>query len=301
MDFFDLIYVIILGIIEGITEWLPISSTGHLILAEGFLGSLGNETIFTDSFMEMFEVVIQLGAILAVVVIYFKKLWPFGFNKVERSAEGAKFKLVEENYVLDKKDKWLLWAKVAVACLPVAIIGVLFNDQIDAIFYNPLTISITLIVYGVSFILLELWNKKRNFKINDVKDISFKMALIIGCVQVLAVIPGTSRSGVTILIAMLLLCNRSASAEFSFFLSIPVMFGASALKLVKFMMNYSFMQEQVILLVIGSLVAFVVSIYAVKSLMSFIKKHGFTCFGIYRIALGIVIIICILTKLLPAF
>ena len=302
MEFLIVLYVIILGIVEGITEWLPVSSTGHLIIAEKiFSFMIDNEAIFTDGFMEMFDVLIQLGAILAVVIIFFKKLWPFGFEPKTVTEENQKDKLIEDNLYLTKKDKWILWAKVLVACVPAAIIGLLFDDFIDSLFYNPLTISITLIIYGILFIVIENIARKKEFRVQNVRDLSFRYALIIGAIQLLALIPGTSRSGVTILGAILLSCDRKVAAEFSFFLSIPVMFGASLLKLVKFLNEYSFTNNQFILLAIGMLVSFTVSILTVKALMNFLKSHTFKGFGVYRIVFGVILIVLILSGFLHAF
>lgn len=192
----------------------------------------------------------------------------------------------------EKKEIWLLWAKVLVACVPAAVIGLVLDDWLDSVFYNSITVSITLIVYGILFIVMEIWNKKRSFKITDVKQLSFKMAFIIGCMQLLALIPGTSRSGVTILGAMLILCNREVACEFSFFLSIPVMFGASLLKGAKFVLSgASLSSNDLALLLVGLIIAFAVSLFVIKFLMSFIKKHDFKAFGVYRIVLGIILII----------
>ena len=220
MNFILVLKAILFGIIEGITEWLPISSTGHVILLDAFLKV---EEAIGSEFFSLFLVVIQLGAILAVIVYFFNRLNPF-FGK----------STIDETKVKDKDEKkriWILWLKVLVACLPAAIIGLIFDDLLDEYLYNPLTVSIALIFYGILFIILEIWNKKREFKTENIEDLSWTNALLIGCFQLLALIPGTSRSGVTILGAMLLLCNRKVAAEFSFFLSIPVMFGASLLKL----------------------------------------------------------------------
>ena len=288
--FINIIKIILFGIVEGVTEWLPVSSTGHMIIFEQVFNV---QEIFDGGkvFWDFFLVAIQLGAILAVICCFFNKLNPFGGKSLINPNEK---KSAEE-----KKDIWLLWVKVLVACLPAAIIGLLLDDWLDSVFYNSITVSITLIVYGVLFIVMEYWNKRREFKINDVKDLSFRTALIIGCIQLLALIPGTSRSGVTILGAMLILCNRSVACEFSFFLSIPVMFGASLLKGVKYFMDTdSYSGNDFILLFIGMVVAFAVSMIIIKFLMSFIKKHDFKPFGIYRICLGILLIILFATKVL---
>lgn len=269
----EILKAILFGIVEGITEWLPISSTGHMILLEELLNI---QDTFGSEFWTLFLVVIQLGAIIAVVICFWQKLWPFG-----------KKKEVEE-----KKKIWKVWLNVLIACVPAGIIGIAFNDLLDQYFYNFLTVSITLIVYGILFIVLETYNKKREFKINEVTDMSWKTALIIGLIQLLALIPGTSRSGVTILGAMLIGCNRAVSAEFSFFLSIPIMLGASLVKTAKYFMDgYTLSSNQIIFLFVGLIVAFGVSILAIKFLMSYIKKHDFKIFGYYRIVLGIILII----------
>ena len=270
----EILKALLLGIVEGITEWLPISSTGHMILVEEFI-----HMNVSQDFMEMFRVVIQLGAILAVVVLYFKKLWPFCSP--------------QNGWV--KKDTWMLWFKVLAAVLPAAIIGLPFDDQIDAVFYNYQTVAVTLILYGVLFIGVENYNKKRRPRVNSFAELSWSMALFIGVFQVLALIPGTSRSGATILGAMLLGTSRYIAAEFSFFLAIPVMFGASLLKLVKF--GFSFTSMELAILATGMISAFVVSILAIKFLMGYIKKNDFKSFGYYRIVLGVLVLAYfILTK-----
>lgn len=282
MNFLDIIKAILFGIVEGITEWLPISSTGHMILLEEWLNVTNGVFAGNEDLWNFFLVAIQLGAIIAVVICFFNKLWPFGKEKTSE----------------EKKATWQMWFKVIVACLPAAIIGLLFDDQIEKYLNNALTVSITLIVYGVLFILLEMWNKRRTFTITEVKTLSYKTAIIIGLIQLLAIIPGTSRSGVTILGAMLIGCNRTVSAEFSFFLSIPVMLGASLLKGIKFFMDNSLTANQAIFMGVGLLVAFGVSLLVIKFLMSFIKKHDFKPFGYYRIALGILLLILFLTNVL---
>ena len=257
----EMLKVILLGIVEGITEWLPISSTGHMILVDEFI-----KLNVPKDFMEMFLVVIQLGAILAVCVIYFHKLNPFSPKK------SAK----------EKRETVDIWGKVIVGCLPAAVIGLAFNDKIDALFYNAPTVAFTLILYGILFIIVENYNKHREPQVGELSDLTYKIAVIIGCFQVLALIPGTSRSGATIIGAMILGTSRFVAAEYSFFLSIPVMFGASFLKLVKYGM-------EVTILVVGMLVAFIVSIVAIKFLLGYIKKNDFKAFGVYRIVLGIVV------------
>ncbi len=268
MPFFEILKALVLGIIEGLTEWLPISSTGHMILADEFI-----KMNVSPSFKEMFLVVIQLGAIMAVVVLYFHKLNPFSRRK---SAQ-------------EKKDTCVLWLKVLIACVPAGIIGILFNDKIDALFYNYQTVAITLILYGVLFIWIETRNRGRRALIQSETDLSYKTAALIGIFQVLALIPGTSRSGATIIGAMLLGTSRSVAAEFTFFLAIPVMFGASLVKLMKF--GFVFTQLERAILLVGILTAFGVSIVSIKFLMGYIKKHDFKAFGYYRIILGIVVLL----------
>lgn len=269
MNFFlELIKTILYGIVEGITEWLPISSTGHLILLKSMMGELR-----TDAFFEMFEVVIQLGAILAVVVIYFNKLWPFGKNKP-----------------VEERDRSIrLWCKVIVACLPAAVIGLLLDDWINEHFFNEYVVAITLILYGIAFIVIEKRNAGVRFKHNNLDALPYKTAFIIGLFQVLALIPGTSRSGATILGGMLAGASRYVSAEFTFFLAIPVMFGASLLKIIKFGFNFSI--AELVILLLGMGVSFGVSILSIKFLMSYIKKNNFNIFGFYRIALGVVVLV----------
>ena len=269
MEIIELIKVIILGIVEGITEWLPISSTGHMILVDEFI-----KLNVSADFLEMFLVVIQLGAILAVVVLYWKKLTPFDYKYRWRI----------------KKNTFSMWFKIIFACLPAAVVGLLFDDQLNELFYNPLTVAIALIVFGVLFIFIENYNKGKETKINSLSEITYNTALIIGIFQLIAaVFPGTSRSGATIVGALLIGVSRTVAAEFTFFLAIPVMFGASLLKLVKF--GFAFTTAELLLLVIGMLVAFVVSMLTIKFLMSYIKKHDFKAFGWYRIILGIIVLI----------
>lgn len=267
MTFFELIKVIILGIVEGITEWLPISSTGHMILVDEFI-----KLNVSDAFKEMFFVVIQLGAIFAVITLYFHKLNPFSPRKSSN----------------EKRETISLWCKVIVACLPAAIIGLPFDDKIDELFYNPMTVSITLIVYGILFIVIENRNRDKVSRVTSFATLDYKTVLFIGVFQVLALIPGTSRSGATIVGAILLGCSRYIAAEFSFYLAIPIMFGASFLKLIKF--GFNFTGVEALILMIGMLVAYVVSVLAIKFLMGYIKKHDFKAFGYYRIVLGIIVI-----------
>lgn len=268
MGFIEILKAVILGIIEGITEWLPISSTGHMILADEFI-----KLNMSAAFKEMFLVVIQLGAIMAVVVMFFHKLNPFS----PRKTSGEKIDTVK------------LWLKVLVACVPAGIIGVLFDDKIDELFYNYKTVTVTLILYGVLFIIIENWNKNRRARITNFKDLDYKTVLLIGVFQILSLVPGTSRSGATILGAILLGTSRYIAAEFTFFLAIPVMFGASFVKLLKFGFNFTGLELAVLLT--GMLVAFFVSVYAIKFLMGYIKKHDFKAFGYYRIALGIIVLL----------
>lgn len=278
----EILKTIILGIVEGITEWLPISSTGHIILADEFI-NLG----MSDSFMEMFDVVIQLGAILAVLVIYWKKLWPFTLNK------NLDYSYIKKGSGYIKKDIMDMWFKVIVACIPAALL-VPFNDKIDEIFYNYITVATTLIIYGVLFIIIERYNKNRTAKINSMSDMTYKTAMLIGVFQMLAVIPGTSRSGATILGAILLGVSRVTAAEFSFYLAIPVMFGASLVKLMKF--GFDFSATEITVLAVGMVTAFLVSIAAIKFLIGYIKKRDFTAFGYYRIILGIAVFLYFIFK-----
>lgn len=268
MFFIEILKAIFLGIVEGITEWLPISSTGHMILVDEFI-----KLDVSKEFLDMFMVVIQLGAILAVLVLYFHKLNPFSRKKT----------------LVERKQTWSLWLKVIIACLPAAVIGLIFDDKINELFFNAWTIAITLIVYGVLFIIVEIFNRKRKPKIRELSQLPYTMAFLIGVFQLLALIPGTSRSGVTIITALLLGASRFVAAEFTFFLAIPVMLGASALKLVKF--GFSYTGLEIAILIVGVLTAFLVSVLAIKFLMKYIKKHDFKIFGVYRILLGIAVII----------
>lgn len=271
MEWLEVFKAVLFGLVEGITEWLPVSSTGHMILLDQFV-----TLDLSAEFKSLFLVVIQLGAILAVVVLFWPKIWPLK----KRPGKGLTIDLP----IID------LWLKIIVACLPAAVIGILFDDQIDALFYNPWTVSIMLILVGVAFILIEEYNKKRNFKVFETSQISYRVAVLIGLFQVIAaVFPGTSRSGATILGGILLGLSRQLAAEFTFFLAIPVMFGASALRLIK--MDFSLMGElEWIVLLVGSLMAFAVSYLAINFLMSYVKKHDFKLFAYYRIALGLVLI-----------
>lgn len=273
----EVIKAIIYGIVEGITEWLPISSTGHLILVEELMPFRGT----SKNFFGMFDVVIQLGAILAVVVLFFGKIWPFALTKKEQEKSGSKS--------IIKTDIFILWFKILVSCVPAAVIGVLFDDVFDALFYNPVCVALALIIFGIAFIVVENWNKGRAPKVTALNEITYQTALLIGVFQVIAaVFPGTSRSGATIVGALLIGVSRTVAAEYTFFLAIPVMFGASLLKVVKF--GFDFTSLELILLLIGTVVAFVVSLAVLRFLMGYIKKHDFKVFGWYRIALGIVVL-----------
>ncbi len=268
MDFIEIIKVLILGIVEGITEWLPISSTGHMLLVDEFI-----QLNMSDAFKEMFFIVIQLGAILAVVVLFWNKMFPFS--------------LKEKPFI--KKETFSIWFKVVVACIPGAIVTLLFDDFIEEHLHTPIVIALALILYGIAFIVIEDWNKKRITPINDLSAITYKTAFMIGLFQVLSIIPGTSRSGATIIGALLIGVSRVAAAEFTFFLAVPVMFGLSGIKLLKFGLDFT--GAEFLTLGIGMLVAFVVSILVISFLMSYIKKHDFKVFGWYRIWLGVLLIV----------
>ncbi len=273
-EFIEILKSILYGIVEGITEWLPVSSTGHLILFEELWWKESN-----PSFMEMFRVVIQLGAILAVIVMYFRKLNPFSPKKDS----------------IAKKSTWEMWFKVIIACVPAAVVGLPFEDTLDKYFYNFPTVAATLIIYGIAFIVLES-TKRSEPRINDVSEMSYKTALFIGLIQLLSLIPGTSRSGVTILGAMLLGCSRAVAAEFSFFLAIPVMFGASLLKCAAYAKDIVSGEAQmvstleIVVLLVGLVVAFIVSLLAIRFLTEYVKKRNFKPFGYYRVGLGAVLL-----------
>lgn len=291
MEIIELLKVIFLGIVEGITEWLPISSTGHMILVDEFI-----HLDMTPEFKEFFLVVIQLGAILAVVVLYWGKLWPFHRRqhisrkvryKLDRGSELNRIFFTFVEHYCDK-EKWMLWFKIVVACLPTIIIALPFNDFIEEHFNNYVVVAIALIVYGVVFILVENYNRRRRPVCVSLNDLSFKTAFLIGLFQVLSVIPGTSRSGSTIIGGILVGTSRTVAAEFTFFLAIPVMFGASLLKLLKF--GFAFTGGELLILGVGMLVAFLVSILSIKFLMGYIKRHNFKAFGYYRIVLGVLVL-----------
>ena len=296
MSFIELLKVILLGIVEGITEWLPISSTGHMILVDEFI-----RLNVTDEFKELFLVVIQLGAILAVVVLYWSKLWPFHIRNISPRVEAeirhkpawARPFLTFVEKFCDKK-KWILWFKIIAACIPTIVIALPFNDLIEEKFNNYVVVAIALIVYGVAFIFIEQYNRSRRPTTRSLSKLSFRTALIIGLFQVLSVIPGTSRSGSTIIGGILAGTSRTVAAEFTFFLAIPVMFGASLLKLVKFGLHFT--AAEAVYLAVGCLVAFAVSILAIRFLIGYIKKHDFTAFGWYRIVLGVLVLVYFVVK-----
>jgi undecaprenyl-diphosphatase UppP len=273
LNFIELLKIIFLGIVEGITEWLPVSSTGHMLLVDAFI-----HTNMTQAFKDMFFVVIQLGAIIAVIVEFWSQMNPF----VNVEGKGVRI----------KRSVFNIWVKVVVAFLPSAVFGLFLNDFLEEHFGTPLTIAIMLIIYGIAFIVIERWNKTRVPKINTMKEITYQAALIIGMFQVLSMIPGTSRSGATIVGALLIGVSRVVAAEFTFFLAVPTMLGASAFKLLKFGLHFSL--SEVIALIVGMVVAYVVSFFVIKFLMSYIKRRDFQIFGWYRIALGIIVILFIL-------
>lgn len=272
MSFFDVIIAAILGVVEGITEWLPISSTGHMILVNQFLS-------FSDKdFQEMFLVVVQLGAILAVVLVFWERIWPFNFKAKSNGEPFVDMSIMQ------------LWFKIIIACVPAAVVGLLFDDIIDDLFYNAVVVAGALIVYGVLFILIEKWNKGKRPAVNSVAGITYGSAAMIGLFQLLAaIVPGTSRSGATILGALLIGISRGAAAEFTFYLAIPVMFGASLLKILKNGLNFGVMG--ITSLAVGMIVAFFVSLFVIKFLMNYIRKHDFTAFGYYRIVLGTIVLL----------
>jgi undecaprenyl-diphosphatase len=269
----DIIKAVLYGIVEGITEWLPVSSTGHMILLDEFV-----KMNVSEDFWNMFLVVIQLGAILAVVILYWNQIFPWDFSKEAR-----------KEHRVNRKDVWMLWAKILVACIPAAIVGVLFDDWLDEHLYNGYVVATMLIIFGILFIIIENKNKGKEPVIKTLEEIDFKTALIIGVFQLIAAIfPGTSRSGSTIVGSLMIGVSRTAAAQFTFLLAIPVMFGASLLKLVKF--GLAFSASEAAILVTGMLVAFIVSIIVIKFLMGYIRKHDFKVFGWYRIILGVVVL-----------
>ncbi len=287
MAFLEWLKVVFLGIVEGITEWLPISSTGHMILVDELWKTEGH-SVLTAEFMEMFTVVIQLGAILAVVWLYFSKLWPFhGKKKAGKLPEGTGA-ISHLCYSYCDMEKITMWLKIALSCIPAILIGLPLDDWMDEHLYNSYVVSAMLILYGVGFLLIEGYNKKRKPRICSLKELSWKDAALIGVFQVLSLVPGTSRSGATILGGILIGASRELAAEYTFFLAIPVMFGASALKLVKY--GAAFTGTQIAVLLLGMAVAFVVSVLAIKFLVGYIKKHDFSAFGWYRIVLGVLVL-----------
>ena len=275
----EILKAILFGIVEGITEWLPISSTGHMILLDEFV-----QLDVSESFYSLFQVVIQLGAILAVVLLFWNDFFPFGkkSNPEPLGSDGLAAWI--------KKDKLDLWGKILVACVPAAVIGLLFDETFEALFYNYQTVSLALIIFGIAFLVIENHNKGKEPKIRDLKELTYSSALLIGVFQLIAAIfPGTSRSGATIVGALLLGVSRVAAAEFTFFLAVPVMFGLSAIKILKF--GFSFTGAELVILAVGTAVAFLVSVLVIKFLMGYIKKHDFKVFGWYRIILGIIVIL----------
>ncbi len=269
LGFLEIIKLILIGIIEGVTEWLPISSTGHMLLFDAFV-----PLDMSEKFKEMFFVVIQLGAIMAVVVMFWKKIFPFEIS--------------DKKFMINKNIT-AMWFRVFAGCLPAAVLGLIFDDFLEANFGNAITISVMLILYGIAFILVENRNKNIAPKINSISRIDYKTAIIIGLFQALSMIPGTSRSGATIIGALLIGVSRTVAAEFTFFLAIPTMLGASALKILKF--GFEFTISEFIALIIGMIVAFAVSLFVIKFLMDYVRKHDFKVFGYYRIALGLIVII----------
>ena len=269
MDFIEILKAFLYGIVEGITEWLPISSTGHMILLDQFV-----KLDVSESFWEMFLVVIQLGAIMAVVVLYWNKLFPF--------------RIGQKDWI--DKEKFSMWFKILVASIPAGVVGVLWDNELNALFYNPVTVAVMLILFGVLFIWIENRNKGKRARVNSIAEITYTSALLIGFFQLIAaVFPGTSRSGATIVGALLIGISRTTAAEFTFFLAIPAMFGGSAIKLLKF--GFDFQPTELVILLVGMVVAFVVSMLAIKFLMGYIKKHDFKVFGWYRIVLGVLVLL----------
>lgn len=277
LDFIGILKVIFLGIVEGITEWLPISSTGHMLLVDEFISLQ-----MSESFKEMFFYVIQLGAIIAVPVIFWNKMFPFN--------------LTDKTKPVIKKDIFSMWFKVLFAIIPSAILGILFDDMVEEYFGTPLTISLMLIIYGIAFIVIEKINKNNAPRISSISEITYPLAFIIGLFQVLSMLPGTSRSGATIIGALIFGTSRTAAAEFTFFLALPTMIGASLIKLLKF--GFTFTATEIFVLLLGMAVAFIVSIIAIRFLMDYVKKHDFKLFGIYRIILGALIILLLIAGIL---
>lgn len=295
MAFLDWLKIIFLGIVEGVTEWLPISSTGHMILVDA-LWKTENHPVLTDGFMKMFEVVIQFGAILAVIVLFWRKLWPFHTKATRRhrswfreASDNRAVCAVQrfcDNYCY--MDKIVMWLKIAVSCVPAAVAGLLLDDWMSAHLFNAPVVAAMLILYGIAFLFVEKRNEGRTPRIRTMNDFRWSDALLIGLFQVLALVPGTSRSGATILGGILIGASRGLAAEYTFFLAVPVMLGASLLKIVKF---GAFTGVQGVILLLGMLVAFAVSLFAIKFLMGYIKKHSFAAFGVYRIVLGVIVLL----------
>ncbi len=295
MDIIEILKAVVFGIVQGITEWLPISSTGHMILLEKIM-----PMNVSEDFMNMFRVVIQFGSILAVVVFFWKKLWPFGYVTKPKTDNSKKTKLFVQsrknkdimymNNIVIKKNIFVMWFKVLVACVPAGIIGVLFDEKIDKVFYNYKVVSIMLILFGILFIAVEYYNENKKARINTIAEITYMTALLIGIFQLIAaVFPGTSRSGATIVGALLIGVSRTVAAEFTFFLAVPVMLGASLLKIVKF--GFDFSAFELSILLTAMITAFIVSVFVIKFLMNYIKKHDFKAFGWYRIILGVIVIL----------
>lgn len=285
MSILELFKVIFQGVIQGITEWLPISSTGHMLLVDEFV-----KMDMTESFKNIFLVIIQFGSILAVLAVFWKKLWPFKLHKLKYSSSSS--------LIIDK-DIINMWCKVIIGCIPAAVLGFMFDDLIDKYLYAPYIVAVMLIVYGIGFIIVETWNKVRTPKINSISELNYKTALIIGVFQAMAMIPGTSRSGATIIGALLIGISRTTATEYTFFLAIPTMFGASMFKLIKYFVKtgFGFTFAETISLIVGMIVAFAVSVVVIRFLMEYIRKHDFKVFGWYRIALGIVVL-CLMPLLI---
>lgn len=291
MSFVDVVLITIIGIIEGITEWLPVSSTGHMMIFEHFFSGAFSEGFFTLGFKDMFDYLIQLGAIMAVVVYFWKRVFPFGLQKSEKL--NANGEIIEKRKIVSKKDVWITWAKVLVACIP-AVVALFVDKLFDNLGETQkiIVVGSMLVLYGVAFIIVERIRKNKTPKVGSVGEISYLNAFLIGCFQVLAAVPGTSRSGVTIIGALILGLSRTAAAEFTFFLAIPTMIGASAYKILKFAIKgVEITAPQISSLILGMVVAFVVSMFVIKFLMNFVKNHDFELFGWYRIVLGVLVVI----------
>ena len=291
MSFIDVVLIVIIGIIEGVTEWLPVSSTGHMMIFEHFLSGAFSEGFFTLGFKDMFDYLIQLGAIMAVVVYFWKRVFPFGLQKTEALNENGE--TIEKRKIVSKKDVWITWSKVLVACIP-AVVALVVDKLFDNLGETEkiIVVGSTLVFYGIAFIIVERIRKNKTPKVNSVGEISYLNAFLIGCFQVLAAVPGTSRSGITIIGALILGLSRTAAAEFTFFLAIPTMIGASAYKILKFAAKgIEITAPQISALILGMIVAFVVSMFVIKFLMNFVKNHDFELFGWYRIVLGVLVVI----------